>query len=136
MEKYVVSDYIKNFVFNNFEDIEGLSGDPSKEFIEKFNGVVDKNEDEIYFRMLEIKEKINKKMHDLEIKCDKKNFKDLLNNYSAIFLISKKYFYITYVGIFNDEDLDYPKFDEKTYTQFCSNVYIPFNKWFSQFIHS
>ena len=67
MEKYVVSDYIKNFVFNNFNDIEGLSGDLSEEFIEKFNEVVDKNEDEIYFRMLEIKEKIIRKCMILEI---------------------------------------------------------------------
>jgi hypothetical protein len=126
MEKYVVSDYIKSFVFNNFDNIEGLSGDRSVEFIDKFNEVIDKNEDEIYFKMLEIKEKINKEMNDLGIKSNKKNFEDLLNDYSAIFLISKKYFYIAYVGIFNDANLDHPKFDKETYSQFCSGVYIPF----------
>ena len=128
MEKYVVSDYIKNFVFNNFDNIEGLSGDRSEEFIEKFNEVIDKNEDEIYFKMLEIKDKISKEMDDLEIKCNEENFEELLNDYSAIFLISKKYFYIAYVGIFNDEDVDYPKFDTETYSQFSSGVYIPFKK--------
>ncbi|MBZ2165433.1 hypothetical protein [Methanobacterium spitsbergense] len=128
MEKYVVSDYIKNFVLNNFDNIEGLSGDRSEEFIEKFNEVIDKNEDEIYFRMLEIKDKKTKEMDDLEIKCNEENFEDILNDYSAIFLISKKYFYIAYVGIFKDADLDYPKFDKETYSQFSSGVYIPFEK--------
>ena len=128
MEKRVVSDYIKSFVYENFDKIEGLSGDRTEEFIKKFNTVVDENEDEIYFRMLEIRKKINKEMLDLgdKIKCDEDDFEDLLEDYSAIFLISQKYFYITYIGIFNDEDADYPKFDEKTYSQFYSEVYIPF----------
>ena len=128
MEKRVVSDYIKSFVYENFDKIEGLSGDRTEEFIKKFNTVVDENEDEIYFRMLEIRKKINKEMLDLgdKIKCDEDDFEDILEDYSAIFLISQKYFYITYIGIFNDEDLDYPKFDEKAYTKFYSRVYIPF----------
>ena len=33
-----------------------------EEFIKKFNVVVDENEDEIYFRMLKIRESINKEM--------------------------------------------------------------------------
>jgi hypothetical protein len=128
MEKRAVSDYIKGYVFENFDKIEGLSGDRTEEFIEKFNKVVDENEDDIYTRMLEIREKINKEMLDLgdKIKCDEDDFEDLLEDYSAIFLISKKYFYISYIGIFNDEDLNYPKFDEKIYSQFYSEVYIPF----------
>ena len=127
MEKRVVSNYIKDFVSENFDKIEGLSGDHTEEFIKKFNEVVDENEDEIYFRMLEIRKKINKEMADLEdkIKYDVDVFEDFLKNYSAIFLISKKYFYISYIGIFNDEDLDYPKFDKETYFQFSSAVYIP-----------
>ena len=78
--------------------------------------------------MLEIREKINGEMIDLgdKIKCDEEDFKEFLEDYSAVFLISKKYFYITYIGIFNDEDLDYPKFDEKIYSQFYSEVYISF----------
>ena len=78
--------------------------------------------------MLEIREKINKEMIELgeKIKYDEDDFKDVLNDYSAIFLISKKYFYITYIGIFNDGDLNYPKFDEETYFQFSSEVYIPY----------
>lgn len=128
MEKRVVSDYIKGFVFKNFDKIEGLSGDRTEKFIKQFNEVVDKNEDDIYFRMLEIREKINEEMPDLgdKIKCDEDDFEDFLKDYSAIFLISKKYFYLTYIGIFNDKDLNYPKFDEKTYSQFYSEVYIPF----------
>ena len=128
MEKKVVSDYIKDFIFENYDKIEGLSGYHTEEFIKKFNEVIDKNEDEIYYKMLEIREKINKEMleHGEKIKCDEDDFKDLLNDYSAIFLISKKYFYITYIGIFNDGDLNYPKFDEETYFQFSSAVYIPF----------
>ena len=128
MEKRVVSNYIKDFVSENFDKIEGLSGDHTEEFIKKFNEVVDENEDEIYFRMLEIREKINGEMIDLgdKIKCDEEDFKEFLEDYSAVFLISKKYFYITYIGIFNDEDLDYPKFDEKIYSQFYSEVYISF----------
>ena len=128
MEKRVVSDYIKGYVFENFDKIEGLNGDRTEEFITKFNTVVDENEDEIYFRMLEIREKINGEMIDLgdKIKCDEEDFKEFLEDYSAVFLISKKYFYITYIGIFNDEDLDYPKFDEKIYSQFYSEVYISF----------
>ena len=128
MEKRVVSNYIKSFVFENSNEIEGLSGDLTEEFIKQFNEVVDKNEDEIYSRMLEIREKINEEMLDLgdKIKCDKNNFEDFLKDYSAIFLISKKYFYLTYIGIFKDEKLDYPKFDEKAYTKFYSRVYIPF----------
>ena len=51
MEKRVVSNYIKSFVFENFNDIEGLSGDLTEEFIKQFNEVVDKNEDEIYSRI-------------------------------------------------------------------------------------
>ena len=125
MEKRVVSDYIKDFVFANFDRIEWLSGDRTEEFIKKFNVVVDENEDEIYFRMLKIRESINKEMLDLG-KCDEDDFEDFLEHYSAIFVISKKYSYISYVGIFNDEDLDYPKFDEEIYTQFSSGVYIPF----------
>lgn len=71
MEKRVVSNYIKSFVFENFNEIEGLSGDLTEEFIKQFNEVVDKNEDEIYSRMLEIREKINEEMLDLgdKIKC-------------------------------------------------------------------
>ena len=128
MEKRVVSDYIKSYVFENFDKIEGLNGDRTEEFIKKFNTVVDENEDEIYFRMLEIRKKINKEMIDLgdKIKCDEDDFEDFLEDYSAIFLISKKYFYVSYIGIFNDEELDYPKFDEKIYSQFYSEVYIPF----------
>ena len=129
MEKRVVSNYIKSFVFENFNEIEGLSGDLTEEFIKQFNEVVDKNEDEIYSRMLEIREKINEEMLDLgdKIKCDEKHFEDFLKDYSAIFLISKKYFYLTYIGIFKDEKLeDYPKFDENAYTKFYSRVYIPF----------
>ena len=97
MEKRVVSNYIKSFVFENFNEIEGLSGDLTEEFIKQFNEVVDKNEDEIYSRMLEIREKINEEMLDLgdKIKCDENNFEDFLKDYSAIFLISKKYFYLT-----------------------------------------
>ena len=124
MEKRVVSDYIKDFVLDNFDRIKGLSGDRTGEFIKKFNVVVDENEDEIYFRMLKIREKINKEMLDLG-KCDEYDFKDFLKHYSTIFVISKKYFYISYIGIFNDEDLDYPKFDEEIYSQFSSGVYIP-----------
>ena len=128
MEKKVVSDYIKDFIFENYDKIEGLSGYHTEEFIKKFNEVIDKNEDEIYYKMLEIRVKINKEMleHGEKIKCDEDDFKDFLNDYSAIFLISKKYFYITYIGIFNDEDLNYPKFDEETYFQFSSEVYIPY----------
>jgi hypothetical protein len=128
MEKRVVSNYIKSFVFENFNDIEGLSGDLTDEFIKQFNEVVDKNEDEIYFRMLKIREKINEEMLDLGDKtnCDKHDFEDFLKDYSATFLISKKYSYLTYIGIFNDEKLDYPKFDEKAFTKFYSRVYIPF----------
>ncbi len=127
VEKRVVSDYIKVFVFENYDKIEGLSGNRNEEFIKKFNEVVDENEDEIYFRMLEIRKKFNEKMHDLgdKLKYDKDDFEDFLKDYSAIFLISKKYFYITYIGIFNNEDLDYPKFDKKVYSQFSSAVYIP-----------
>jgi hypothetical protein len=127
MEKRVVSNYIKDFVSENFDKIEGLSGDHTEEFIKKFNEVVDENEDENYFRMLEIRKEINKEMSDLgdKIKCDVDDFEDFLKNYSAIFLISKKYFYISYIGIFNDEDSDYPKFDKETYSQFSSAVYIP-----------
>src|ERR1039457_2649807 len=103
MEKRVVSNYIKSFVFENFNDIEGLSGDLTDEFIKQFNEVVDKNEDEIYFRMLKIREKINEEMLDLGDKtnCDKHDFEDFLKDYSATFLISKKYSYLTYIGIFN-----------------------------------
>jgi len=129
MEKRAVSDYIKGFVFDNFDRIEGLRGDLTEEFIKKFNVVVDENEDEIYFRMLKIREEINKKMLDLG-ECDEYDFEDFLKHYSAIFVISKTYFYISYVGIFNDEDLDYPKFDEEIYTQFSSGVYIPFKSDF------
>ena len=121
MEKRAVSDYVKGFVFDNYDKIEGLT----EEFIKKFNVLVDENEDEIYFRMLKIREEINKEMLDLG-KCDEEVFEDFLKHYSAIFVISKKYFYVSYVGIFNDEDLDYPKFDEEIYTQFSSGVYIPF----------
>ncbi len=128
MEKRVVSNYIKSFVFENFNEIDGLSGNLNEEFIKQFNEVVDKNEDEIYSRMLEIREKINEEMLDLgdKIKCDENHFEDFLKDYSAIFLISKKYFYLTYIGIFKDEKLDYPKFDEKAYNKFYSRVYIPF----------
>jgi len=86
VEKRVVSDYIKGYVFENFDKIEGLNGDRTEEFINKFNKVIDENEDEIYFRMLEIRKKINKEMADLEdkIKYDVDVFEDFLKNYSAI----------------------------------------------------
>jgi hypothetical protein len=125
MEKRVVSDYIKDFVFENFDKIEGLSGDRTEEFIKKFNQLVDENEDEIYYRMLKIREIINKEMLVLGA-CDENDFKELLKNYSAIFLISKKYFYISYIGIFSTDDLNYPQFSKETYSQFSSAVYIPF----------
>ena len=67
--------------------------------------------------MLELGDKTN---------CDKHDFEDFLTNYQATFLISKKYSYLTYIGIFNDEKLDYSKFDEKAFTKFYSRVYIPF----------
>ena len=125
MEKRVVSDYIKDFVFENFDKIEGLNGDRTEEFIKKFNQVVDENEDEIYYRMLKIREIINKKMLVLGA-SDENDFKEFLKNYSAIFLISKKYFYISYIGIFSTDDLNNPQFNKETYSQFSSAVYIPF----------
>jgi hypothetical protein len=126
MEKRVVSDYIKDFVLKNFDKIEGLNGNRTEEFVQKFNTAIDENEDEIYYSMLETRKKINKEMMD-KGECDENDFEDQLKKYSAIFLISRTYFYISYVGIFNEDDLNYPKFDEKTYYQFSSSVYIPYD---------
>jgi len=128
MEKKDVTDYIKSFVFENYDKIEGLTGNRTEKFTKQFNTVINENEDNIYSKMLEIRENIISEMLNLgdKINCDEDDFEHYLNDYTAYFLISRKDSDITYIGIFNDENLDYPKFDEETYSQFYSGVYIPF----------